>query len=184
MVELTAEFLHVADGCDASGLKDGRSQRPLYQMNSTKAVPDVDSKNTPTPSYKRPVASKEINLPTFPTCFERQKLASLPLRAPNCLNLNEHAEIPERGAKETVMRGNDQGRSTFLQPRTADASEHITKWIQCKVSVFLLYFLLAVFSVCAACLSDFTFFSPLSPPCCVCCAKGISLMLDYGNPTE
>jgi hypothetical protein len=152
-------------------------------MNSTKAVPDADSKNTPTPSYERPVASKEINLPNSPTCFERQKLASLPLRAPSCLDLNEHAEIPERGAKETVMRGNDQGRSTFLQPRTADASEHITKWIQCKV-LFLLYFLLVVFSVCAACLSDFTFFSPPSPPCCVCCAKGISLMLDYGNPTE
>ena len=131
-------------------------------MNSTKAAPDAASKGTPTPSYERPVASKEINLTPSPTCFERKKLDSLPLRAPSCLDLNEHAEIPERGAKETVMRGNDQGHSTFL-PRTADASEHITTWIQCKVFVcviccafycggFLFYLaLLFVYQYCIGC---------------------------------
>ena len=137
MVELTTEYFHDAHGCDASGLKDGRSERPLYQMNSTKAVLDAASKGTPTPSYERPVASKEINLTPSPTCFERKKLDSLPLRAPSCLDLNQHAEIPVVGAKETVMGGNDLGHPTFLQPPTADASEHITKWMQCKVSVVI-----------------------------------------------
>jgi hypothetical protein len=137
MVELTAGYFHDAHGCDASGLRDGRRQRPLYHMNSTKAVPDAANKGTPTPSYERPVASKEINLTPSPTCFERKKLDSLPLRAPSCLDLNEDAEIPEVGAKVTVMGGNDQGHSTFLQPRTADASEHITKWMQYKVSVVI-----------------------------------------------
>ena len=130
MVELMAEYFHDAHGCDSSGLKDGLSQRPLYQMTSTKEVPDAANKGTPTPSYERPVASKEINLTPSPTCFERKKLDSLPLRAPSCLDLNEEA-------KETVMGGNDQGHSTFLQSRTADASEHISKWMQCKVSVVM-----------------------------------------------
>jgi hypothetical protein len=51
--------------------------------------------------------------------------------------LNEYEEIPGRRANETVMGGNDQGQSFFLQPRTFDASENITKWMQCKVSVVI-----------------------------------------------
>jgi hypothetical protein len=57
VVELTAEYLHVADDSDATLLQNGQSQRVIYPMNSTKTVPDMGSAGLLMPfPYEHPAA--------------------------------------------------------------------------------------------------------------------------------
>ena len=64
VVELTAEYLNVADDSDGTGLKNGQSQHGTHRMNSTKAVPDMGSKGSLMPSpYEHPTPTPRCNNP-------------------------------------------------------------------------------------------------------------------------
>jgi hypothetical protein len=64
VMELTAEYLNVADDSDGRGLKNGQSQHGTHPMNSTKAVPDIGSKGSLMPSpYENPNPTQRSNNP-------------------------------------------------------------------------------------------------------------------------
>jgi hypothetical protein len=159
VVELTAEYFDIADDSDGTVLKNGQSlgQRTIYPMNLTKAVPDMGSEGSLMPSsYESTVALPGddhgqaamaaslhpphlllppllMGSPPHQQLMRPLHVASTDCQQPiefHCLSTLTFALPPEACIKG--QKAND----------ATDAPHHIKDWIQSKVHVLYIVFLL------------------------------------------
>jgi hypothetical protein len=157
VVELTAEYLHVADDSDATLLQNGQSQRAIYPMNSTKTVPEMGSEGSlmpfPNEHPAAPRSNDQVQAATAASLHPAPNLlrppvllGSAPLQQPTAQHVAStdcqqpveflrHSTLTFALPPEACIKGQKASDAT-------DAPHHIKDWIQSKVYVLYIVFLL------------------------------------------